>query len=367
MTATSEEVLPMPSRTKDRPSTALRAAAPEAAPFMLPYASTVPAFGGPLAFCGPGAAVLGRATIGANARLGASSVIRADGHFVRAGDDFTLGVHSTVHIAHDIYPAIVGDRVSVGENAVVHACTIGSDVVVEDETVILDGSVVGDRVVIEARSIVFPRSTLESGKLYAGMPARPVRDLRPGEIEERAALIRRRTEAVTDRPPRLAEAALHPSVFVAGTARLAGRIEAVENSSIWFGCDLDANGGAIRVARNTNIQDNTVIRCRPGATFAIGENSTIGHNVTLGDCSIGARSLIGIGSVVAPGTIIGDDVFLAAGAETTENQVLESGFLWGRRPAAKMAPLDQVKRDLIAVTVEHYCSYARAFALAQRS
>ena len=69
---------------------------------------------------------------------------------------------------------------------------------------------------------------------------------------------------------------------------------------------------------------------------------------------------------MAAGTIIGDDVFLAAGAETTEGQVLESGWLWGKRPAQKMLPLDEAKRRLIALTVEHYCGYARTFALAQR-
>ena len=46
--------------------------------------------------------------------------------------------------------------------------------------------------------------------------------------------------------------------------------------------------------------------------------------MTLDDCTIGARSLIGIGSVVAAGTIVGDDVFLAAGAGTTPGQVLEA-------------------------------------------
>ena len=63
--------------------------------------------------------------------------------------------------------------------------------------------------------------------------------------------------------------------------------------------------------------------------------------MTLGDCTIGARSLIGIGSVVADGTIVEDDVFLAAGGETTPGQVLEGGLLWGKRPAVKMAPLDR--------------------------
>jgi gamma-carbonic anhydrase len=334
-------------------------------PFVLPYASTLPKFAAPPA-AAPDAAVLGRATLGRNARLGASSVIRADGHFVRIGDDFSLGSRATVHIVHDVYPAIIGDRVSVGDNAVVHACTVGSDVVVGENAVILDGSIVGDRVVIEPGAIVFPRSELQSGKLYQGMPARVVRDLDPGEIEARATALRARTDAAMAQPHALAEGNLDASVFVAGTARLRGRVVAAKNASIWFGCDLDANGGEIIIGENTNIQDNTLIRCRRAKRFAIGHDSTIGHNVTLGDCTIGARTLIGISSEVADGTIIEDDVFLAAGAKTIPGQVLESGFLWGRRPAVKMAPLDAAKRALIATIVEHYCGYARIFADAQR-
>ena len=333
--------------------------------FMLPYSGTFPQFAGaPMA--GQRAAVLGRATIGRNAQFGASSVIRADGHFVRVGDDFWLGPRATVHIAHDVYPTIIGDRVSVGENAVVHACTLGNDVVVGDGAVVLDGSVVGDNVVIEAHAIVFPRSELAGGKLYAGMPARPVRDLVPGEVAERADEMRRRSDAEATRPA-LAEGDVREALLIAETARLRGSIIAAENSSIWFSCDLDANGGEIAIGRNTNVQDNTVIRCRPRHRFSIAEDSTIGHNVTLGDCTIGACSLIGIGSVVADGTVIDDDVFLAAGGETTPGQVLEGGFLWGKRPAVKMAPLDRSKRDLIAITIEHYCGYAAAFAATQRS
>ena len=89
--------------------------------------------------------------------------------------------------------------------------------------------------------------------------------------------------------------------------------------------------------------------------------------MTLGDCRIGARSLIGIGSIVANGTIVEDDVFLAAGAQTTEGQVLEAGWLYGKRPAQKMAPLDEAKRAMIARTVQNYSEYAAAFAAAQQA
>ncbi len=339
-------------------------------PLILPYGGISPRFGGPPAFRGERAAILGRATLGAGAVLGASSVIRADGHFVQVGNSFRLGDRATVHIAHDLYPTIIGDRVAVGANAVVHACTVGNDCVIGDNAVVLDGSVLEDGIVLKAGSIVFPRSKLAGGQLYAGSPAKPVRPLHPGEIEERAAAIEQAVPPSSDwqsvsRPER-GEGGIDPSVFIASTARLRGTIAAAANSSVWFGCDLDANGGEIVVGFNSNIQDNTLIRCAPGRSFTIGNDSTIGHNVMLADCRIGDRALIGIGSVVAAGTVIEDDVLLAAGSATLEGQVLERGFLWGRRPAQKMAPLDDAKRELIAQTIVMYCGYARAFAAAER-
>lgn len=340
-------------------------AMPAAEPFFLPYAATSPQLATALAACGVEAAILGRVTMGANARLGASSVIRADGEVVTIGDDFTLGDRGTVHIDHERYPAIVGDRVTAGDNAVIHACVLGNDIIIEDNVVVLDGSTVADHVVIAADAIVFPRSHLEGGKLYAGMPARPVRDLQPGELEARAEALRQSRRANALPRPGVAAGSIDPSVFLAATARLHGHIEAAANASIWFGCDLDANGGAIVIGRNTNIQDNTIVRCSAGGRFTVGADCTIGHNVTFGDCSIGPRSLVGIGCVVADGTIMEAETFLAAGAETTAGQVLEGGWLWGKRPAVKLAPLDQAKRELIATTAAHYCDYARSFAAAQ--
>src|SRR3954451_11969853 len=92
--------------------------------FVLPFRGVAPRFGSPPRVCGPGASILGRVTLGRNARIGAYVLMRGDGHFVEIGDDFSIGDCSTVHIAHEVYPAIVGNRVTVGRNAVVHACTV---------------------------------------------------------------------------------------------------------------------------------------------------------------------------------------------------------------------------------------------------
>jgi carbonic anhydrase/acetyltransferase-like protein (isoleucine patch superfamily) len=343
---------------------------PSNAPLVLAYAGITPAFTAPPAHAGPGSAVLGRVTVGRNAWLGALSVMRADGHFVRVGDDFHVGPRSTLHINHEIFPCIVGDRVSVGANACVHACTVGSDVVIGDGVVILDGAVVEDNVVLEAGSCAFPNKKVPGGFVYAGSPAKPVRPVEPGEIAERRAAIARARGAANmaaePRPP-AGNVDVHPSVFIASTASISGRLVAAESASIWFGNRFDAGQATISIGARTNIQDNTQIRCTTSQGMSIGPDSTVGHNVTLGDCRIGSGSLIGIGGTVAPGTIVEDRVLLAASARTTPGQVLESGWMYGGSPARQMSRLDAGKHTLIDIIIGQYCEYARNFQAAERA
>ncbi len=337
---------------------------PSAAPFILPFDGVEPRFGAQPRFFGARCSVLGKTEIGARAMIAAGAVIRADGHFVRIGDDFSIGESGTVHIAHDVYPAIIGDRVTAGRNAVIHACTVGNDCVIEDDAVILDGSVVEDNVLIEAGATVFPRSKLAGGFIYAGSPAKPVRPLTLSERMERAERLREAAAAAINSEMNNTSVVLRESVFIARTARLSGRVELRERSSVFFGCDLDAQGGTIAVGENTNIQDNTLIRCSSGGVI-IGRDTTIGHNVRMSDCRIGERALIGIGCVLSAETIVEDGVLLAAGATTNAGQRLESGWLWGGRPARPIVRLDDAKRTMMSVIIEQYCGYAKIYRRAQ--
>jgi len=339
------------------------------APFILSYTNIAPVFAGPPVHAGTGSVVLGRATLGRNAWLGELSVIRADGHFVRAGDDLHVGARSTLHINHGIFPCIVGDRVTVGENACVHACTVGSDVAVDDGTVILDNAVVEDNVAFEAGSTVYPNKRVLAGFLYAGSPAKSVRPLTPGEVaERRRAIIERRREPQP--APRRAIAAgsdIHPSVFIAGTASVRGRLVAAEGSSIWYGNDFDAGAATITIGPRTDVQDNTVIRCTSPRGVTLGRDSAVGHNVTIHDCVIGEECLIGIGSTVAPGTVVGDRVLLAAAARTEPGQVLESDWLYAGSPARKLTRLDEGKLATTRLIVGQYCEYAQEFIALERA
>jgi carbonic anhydrase/acetyltransferase-like protein (isoleucine patch superfamily) len=332
---------------------------------LLPYGESSPALAGPPRFAGAGHAIIGRAMLGHDAWIGAGALIRADGDRVQAGDDLHLGRGASVHIAHEVYPAVIGHRVTVGANAVVHACTVHDDCVIEEDCVILDGSVLAAGVVLEAGSVVFPRSELAGGWLYAGKPAKPVRELVPADVIASRAALRARNEAAghdwqgSDSAPRI-----DGSAFIANTALLRGRVSVREQASVWYGCRLDARAGEIAVGARSNVQDNSVLTAGAGG-IRIGVDSTIGHNVAMEDCAVGDRCLIGIGSRVAPGTVAQDDSFLAAGAVTTPGQVLESGFLWGGTPARKLSPLDERKKALVLSTIVTYCEYADRLKQAQ--
>lgn len=334
-----------------------------ARPFILPYADTLPRMDGRPRFCGRHVSLIGRLEIGANPWFGHGAVIRADGHFVRIGSDFRLGPMSTVHIAHDVHPTIVGDRVSVGRDSVVHACTVGDECVVEDEVVILDGSTVEDGVLVETGSIVFPRSVLKAGLIYAGCPAKPVRELELDERERRRAALDAASAAVPV-PVLTAPTPENGSIFVAATASLVGPVCTAPGASVFFGCVLDGREAGIVIGENSNIQDNTRIDASSGRV-AIGAEVTLGHNVRMEASEVGDRSLIGIGAKVAPGTVIDGDVLLAAGAVTTPGQRLEGGWLWGGRPARPLSRLDGARRAMMLATIRNYREYSEAFRLAQ--
>ena len=331
---------------------------------ILPFADTLPTFGGEPVFAGPRSAVLGRATIGAGAWFGEDSVVRADGDIVRIGDNVHLGYRATVHIVHESLPAIIGDDVTVGANSIVHACTVGSRCVLDDNVTVLDAAVVGDDVLLEAGSTVFPRKHLDAGWVYAGSPAKPVRRIVPGELAARAKEIRAREGS--ERPLAASRLQFGDEVFIAKTSQQGGRLVCSPGSSLFFGVVADAGLGTIFIGANTNIQDNTVIRTGGGETI-IGRDTTVGHNVRIGAARIGDESLVGMAAVLADGTWVQDDVLLAAGSTTEPGQVLESGWMWGGRPAKPISKLDEPRRAGMAANVETYCAYSQVFRKLQQA
>lgn len=129
------------------------------------------------------AVLVGDITLGDDASIWPLVAARGDVNHIKIGDRSNIQDGSVLHVTHknaenpDGYPLIVGNDVTVGHKVMLHGCTIGDRVLVGMGAIVLDGVVVENNVMIGAGSLVPPGKVLQSGYLYVGSPAKPVREL----------------------------------------------------------------------------------------------------------------------------------------------------------------------------------------------
>ena len=131
-----------------------------------------------------GAAVLGDVTLGNYSSVWYNAVLRGDINRIVVGHHTNVQDNAVLHLADD-YPCLVGNWVTVGHSAIIHACTVGDETLVGMGAVILDGAVIGKQCLIGAKALVTQGAKIPAGSLVLGAPARVVRAL---TREERAGL-----------------------------------------------------------------------------------------------------------------------------------------------------------------------------------
>ena len=324
------------------------------------------------------AAVIGRAEIGARCHLGQLATVRADGEDIRIADDCWFADFSTVHIAHSVFPAVVGHGVTVASFGLVHACDLGAGCVVGEHALVMDNSRIGPAAVIAADSVVPPGKTLEGGWLYAGIPAKAVRPISAQEVATLHGLVRGHLAAGNT----ALEAVLRSAVpvpaltstpgdglpskpiygaYIAPTASLDGNLSLASGASIWFGVEI-VGGGDILIGAGSNVQDNTRIELKAGEHIDIGPRVTVGHNVRMAACVIEDQAMVGMGAVVGVGTVVRSGGVIAAGAVTAAGTEVGAGEIWSGNPARRWKPLPADNRANFARGVEVYIEYAMNYS-----
>jgi gamma-carbonic anhydrase len=159
---------------------------------------------------------------------------------------------------------------------------------------------------------------------------------------------------------------IHPSAFIAPGCRIIGEVEIGAEASIWYNCVIRADVNFIRIGARSNVQDGTVIHCdsdkggMAGFPTIIEEGALIGHMAMLHGCTIGRNALVGLGSIVMDGCVIENDAMLAAGAMLTPGKRIETGQMWGGRPAKFMRDLTAEWAPANAMAVAHYVHNGKA-------
>ncbi len=123
------------------------------------------------------AVVVGEVVMGENCTVWFNAVVRGDVNSITIGDNSNIQDGAVIHGTYEKAKTVIGNNVSIAHNAVVHGCTIEDNVLIGMGAIVMDDCVVGTGSVIAAGAVVLPGTKISPGSVYAGVPARRVKDI----------------------------------------------------------------------------------------------------------------------------------------------------------------------------------------------
>jgi gamma-carbonic anhydrase len=128
-------------------------------------------------FLADNAVVIGDVTMGDNCTVWFNAVVRGDVNTITIGDNTNIQDGAIIHCTYQQAKTVIGNNVSIAHNAIVHGCTVEDNVLIGMSAVIMDHAVIGAGSVIAAGAIVLPKTIVAPGSVYAGIPAKKVKDV----------------------------------------------------------------------------------------------------------------------------------------------------------------------------------------------
>jgi carbonic anhydrase/acetyltransferase-like protein (isoleucine patch superfamily) len=151
-------------------------------PIVRPVHSKHPVFGRDC-FLADNAVIVGDVVMGDECSIWWGAVVRGDVNSIRIGDRVNIQDGAIIHCTYEKSQTIIGNDVSIGHNAIVHGCTVQDEVLIGMGAIIMDLAVVEKHVIVAAGAVVLENSILESGWIYAGTPAKKLRELDPETLQ----------------------------------------------------------------------------------------------------------------------------------------------------------------------------------------
>ncbi|MBC2846276.1 gamma carbonic anhydrase family protein [Winogradskyella flava] len=128
-------------------------------------------------FIADNATVVGEVTMGNQCSIWFNAVVRGDVHFIKMGNKVNVQDCAVIHATYKKSPTTIGNNVSIAHNAIVHGCTIHDNVLIGMGSIIMDDAIIHSNSIIAAGAVVTKNTIVESGSIYAGMPAKKIKDI----------------------------------------------------------------------------------------------------------------------------------------------------------------------------------------------
>ena len=123
------------------------------------------------------ATIIGDVTMGSECSIWYNAVVRGDVHYIKMGDKVNVQDNVMLHCTYEKFPLNIGNNVSIGHNAIVHGCTIHDNVLIGMGAIVMDDCLVESNSIVGAGSVVTQGTHIKSGEVWAGAPARKIKDI----------------------------------------------------------------------------------------------------------------------------------------------------------------------------------------------
>ncbi len=150
---------------------------------ILPVNGISPKFGNNN-FIAENATVVGDVATGDDCSIWFQAVVRGDVHYIRMGNKVNVQDGAILHCTYQKAPLNIGNNVSIGHRAIVHGCTVHDNVLIGMGAIIMDHAVIGENSIIAAGAIVLENTIVEPGSIYAGVPAKKVKEVDKGNFKD---------------------------------------------------------------------------------------------------------------------------------------------------------------------------------------
>ncbi len=162
-------------------------------------------------------------------------------------------------------------------------------------------------------------------------------------------------------PRRLAAPAVHPTAYVASTARIFGDVVVEASAVVMFGVVIRAETDRIVVGEETNLQDNVVLHTDYGHPALIGRRVTVGHLALVHGAVIGDHCLIGMGAIALNGSVMGEGSWLAAGSVLGEGKEIPPWTIGVGTPARPLRELRPNEIERAQMGIEEYLTLGATY------
>jgi len=133
-------------------------------------------------FVAPNATIVGDVTMGDDCSVWFNAVVRGDVNYIKIGNKVNIQDGVVIHCTYQKNGTLIGNNVSLGHNAIVHGCTIHDDVLIGMGAIVMDRCVINSNSIIAAGSVVLEGTVVEAGTIYAGIPAKKVKEISQEKI-----------------------------------------------------------------------------------------------------------------------------------------------------------------------------------------